>query len=503
VALTLDGSTPAKATKTGTGTTLATGSFTAPSNALLLAMYDSDSSGQTNASIADSGSLTWTRVIRLCSDTVGESNTPTPTGTAQSGYISVWYATTTSSVSRTVTVTQNTGFNAMLAVKVFTDTGGAPTMGAVTSKGGSASAPSNTVTTTAANSWVWATVDDWSQAGLGTAGTGQTLTDEYDATGAITAHTWKQNATTPGSGTSVTMNLTAPASQTWNLGIVEVKANSADSPAIQQIFPPFIPPFREPGVVPFQLLGDQTVSSGTTAISLSDTGAGADALTVSATTTLADTGTGADALSVAATITLADTGTGVDALTVATAVTLADTGSGADAISVTTSTTLAETGSGADALSAAVTLTLTDTGVGTDAMSAGVPISLADTGSGTDALSVTVTAPLADTGTGPDALTANATLTLAENGTGADALTISSSLTITDTGTGVDALVASVVSAFTPNPNRTFVVPAQNRTYIVGSQNRTYVVPAQNRTYVVAKQNRTYVVPAEDRTRKA
>jgi hypothetical protein len=236
VALANDASSPAKVVKAAAGNTAVTASFTAPANALLMAFWEQDTSGNSVPTIADSGGLTWTLVDRLCADTTAEANTPAPAGTAQSGQIKAWKATTASSAARTVTVTEvgagGTGKEGMLDVEVFTDDGGAPTVGAVATKGGSASAPTHTLTTTANDSWVWAHGNDWSASGTGVAGSNQTVTDTNDTTNDA-QHVWKQNATTPTSGTVVTMNLTTPASQTYNIGLVEIKANpAAGGPAL-------------------------------------------------------------------------------------------------------------------------------------------------------------------------------------------------------------------------------------------------------------------------------
>lgn len=230
-----DASSPAKVVKAAAGNTATTASFTAPAGALLFAFWAQDSTGAVQTTITDTGGLTWTRSYRLCGDTSGEANTPTPGGTAQSGYISGWKATTASSAARTVTVTEagggGTGKEGMLVVVVLTDTGGAPTVGTVATHGGSASLPSKAVNTSAANSWVWAGSNDWNAGGTGTAGSGQTIDQTNDTTNDA-QHVWKQNAVTASSGTSVTMNLAGPASQTWNMAWVEFLANGGAAPAL-------------------------------------------------------------------------------------------------------------------------------------------------------------------------------------------------------------------------------------------------------------------------------
>src|SRR5574340_1733091 len=225
MALALDASTPTQVTST-TSATLTTASFTAPANALLVAFisFDSGPAGTVRTfTISDTGGLTWTLVGRR------SNGTNTPAGTGTDGGVYVFSATTTTSAARTVSATESARSNPeglQLAVKVFTDTGGAPTVGNVTGFTTASGLPSLSVTTSAANSWVWSVPSDWTQSGLGTAGTSQTLTDEFNPTGSYTGHAWKQNSTTATSGTAVTMNLTAPANQQVNQLAVEIKANA-------------------------------------------------------------------------------------------------------------------------------------------------------------------------------------------------------------------------------------------------------------------------------------
>lgn len=197
--------------------------------------------------------------------------------------------------------------------------------------------------------------------------------------------------------------------------------------------PPQTPPPIRPFIAP-------PVAGAPTAVSLPDTGAGSDALSVTASVTLTDTGAGTDALSVSFTgqvsplirtpagtvpatpliapqvvpimgvtvpIALSDVGTGTD--TMASAVTLTDTGSGAESVTLATSLLdagtvaetltlmlqLADSGSATDTLATPTrTLTLTDSGFGLETLTTGV--SVADSGTGSDALTLP---PAGNTGT--------------------------------------------------------------------------------------------------------
>src|SRR5260370_33149835 len=77
---------------------------------------------------------------------------------------------------------------------------------------------------TAVNSWVWGVALNWQDATVGTAGTNQTVVDSVNDTASGDAQ-WvqRQNATTPASGTVVTINDTAP-SVPHLLAVVEILA---------------------------------------------------------------------------------------------------------------------------------------------------------------------------------------------------------------------------------------------------------------------------------------
>jgi hypothetical protein len=77
-------------------------------------------------------------------------------------------------------------------------------------------------------SYMVAVSSDWNAAGLGTLGTGQTFVDEWHTAGRYTSHVWR--TTTTLSGTTQTMNLTAPAAQDYNIASIEIKGPSTTPP---------------------------------------------------------------------------------------------------------------------------------------------------------------------------------------------------------------------------------------------------------------------------------
>jgi hypothetical protein len=219
VALAVDASSPAKVS--GTATTITTASFTAPANALLVAFNNGDAPAATpnSVTVSDSLGLIWARAV-LRNITTGANS-----------FADIWYATTTSAVSRTVSAAEaNVGSEHGLVVKVFTDTGGAPTVGATNSSFAGTSLPTCDLTTTANDSWAWATSSDWNTGGAGTAGSGQTISTSDEIIGSnYTGHTWRRTATTATPST-VTLNLTAPASQTYDECVIEIEANPGAAP---------------------------------------------------------------------------------------------------------------------------------------------------------------------------------------------------------------------------------------------------------------------------------
>jgi hypothetical protein len=83
-------------------------------------------------------------------------------------------------------------------------------------------APTGSLTTSQASSWVFAIGDDWLKSIPRTLGPGQTLI--HQATDSVGDTYWVQatNAITPTACTSVTINDTAPTTDPYNLVLVEI-----------------------------------------------------------------------------------------------------------------------------------------------------------------------------------------------------------------------------------------------------------------------------------------
>jgi len=182
-------------------------------NELLEAFIATDGPGRGSQTIGSvtGGGLTWTL----------RSRSNSRPGTAE-----IWQAVAPAALSN-VTVTaalSNGSYVGAMTVVSFT---GANTSinGATASTGAASGAPTASLTTTGANSLVFAVGDDFDRAVARTLGANQTLVDQDLASVGDTYWVQRQNATTPNSGTSVTINDTAPTGDQWNLALIEIPAS--------------------------------------------------------------------------------------------------------------------------------------------------------------------------------------------------------------------------------------------------------------------------------------
>ena len=109
-----------------------------------------------------------------------------------------------------ITATLALAANVELNVVAFTNASG---IGAVASGNAFGGAPAAALTTTHANSWVYGVGFDWSPGLARTLGSGQTMVDQVLQPGGTF---WTQSETVPtgASGTTVTINDTAPSELT-------------------------------------------------------------------------------------------------------------------------------------------------------------------------------------------------------------------------------------------------------------------------------------------------
>lgn len=235
MALAIDASTPALASNSASATTtLTSAAFSPPAGSFILVMTARDSAGATvneQQVISSTPALTWTIIGRKTD--YASATSVIAGGTNEPGDIEMWWAyTATAPGSTTVSTALASGATAAdAAMQVVVLTGAETTFGgAKAASGNTATTPSVAVTTTAANSWVFSMSTDWTAGVVGTVGAGQTIINQVQFSGLMTYNFWRQTATTASSGTAVTNNLTAPASQQWNEIAVEVRPGAVATP---------------------------------------------------------------------------------------------------------------------------------------------------------------------------------------------------------------------------------------------------------------------------------
>jgi hypothetical protein len=197
--------------------TVATGAFsTSVGNELLLAFVSTDVLGGTNTTVTgvSGGGLTWELVRRT---------------NVQSGTSEVWRAFAAARLTGvTVTATLSIAVSSSMTIVSFSNvdtsgTNGAGAIGATASGNATSGGPTATLVTTRNNSWVFGVGNDYDRATARTVGSGQTLVHQYLAPVGDTYWVQRTTAAVPLSGTSATINDTAPTNDRYNLTIVEIR----------------------------------------------------------------------------------------------------------------------------------------------------------------------------------------------------------------------------------------------------------------------------------------
>jgi hypothetical protein len=197
-------------------TSVSTGTFsTSAPNELLLAFISADNTSSTNVAVnsVSGAGLTWARVIRT---------------NVQRGTAEIWRAFTPSALAN-VTVTAALSQNVVSSMTVMsfsgvdtTGTNGSGAIGATGTGNAPSGAPTAALITTRNSSLVVGVGDDWDNAIPRTPGSNQTIVHQFLAPVGDTYWVQRLNSATPLSGTSVTMNDTAPTSDRYNLSICEI-----------------------------------------------------------------------------------------------------------------------------------------------------------------------------------------------------------------------------------------------------------------------------------------
>jgi hypothetical protein len=188
---------------------------TTAGNELLLAFVAGDylSGANTTVTSMTGAGLTWQLVVRT---------------NVQSGNSEIWRAFAPSPLTN-VSVTATLSQAAVSALTVVTLTGadtsgtnGSGAIGAIKSASAVSGAPTATLTTTRNNSWVFGVGNDYDNPIARTPGANQTVVHQYLTPTGDTYWMQRQNSPTPVSGTSVTINDTAPTTDRFNLSICEI-----------------------------------------------------------------------------------------------------------------------------------------------------------------------------------------------------------------------------------------------------------------------------------------
>jgi hypothetical protein len=218
----LSGTAPNVDTKAFTNNTTASntvstlGVSTNGANELLLAFISTDYLTGPNTIVTGitGGGLTWSLVQRT---------------NVQSGTSEIWRAfapATLSNVAVTATLSNSTISSMYVESFSGVDTTGAGSgaIGATASANSSGGAPTGSLVTTRANSFVLGVGNDYDNAISRTPGSGQTVVHQYLTPAGDTYWVQQLDTPVPSAGTTVTLNDTAPATDRYNLSLVEVRA---------------------------------------------------------------------------------------------------------------------------------------------------------------------------------------------------------------------------------------------------------------------------------------
>jgi hypothetical protein len=184
-------------------------------NELLLAFVATDGAAGVAQRVTNvtGGGLTWT-LVRRTNTQAGTSEIWRAFAPAVLTNVAVT-ASLSSSTPGSITVVSFAGVNT-------TGTNGSGAIGAIGGNNSVSGAPTASIITTAANSWVFGVGNDWDSATARTLGPNQAMVHQYLATAAATFWVQRQNATTQAAGTTVTIDDTAPTADRFNLSVVEI-----------------------------------------------------------------------------------------------------------------------------------------------------------------------------------------------------------------------------------------------------------------------------------------
>jgi RHS repeat-associated protein len=210
----------ASANETSKGSTIISSAVTTKTaSELVLAFISANGPAKQAQTVTgvSGGSLKWSLAVR--------SN-------GQQGTAEVWQAQA-SKLLKAVKITAtlaDKGYNGAITIATYTGAGSAT--GANAAANGATGAPGVSLTTTGADSLVWAAGEDPSHATARKAATGQSIAHQYlDSKGKTTS--WAQDtAAVPSANTVIKIADTAPTADRWEMAAVEITAATAGSSKI-------------------------------------------------------------------------------------------------------------------------------------------------------------------------------------------------------------------------------------------------------------------------------
>lgn len=189
---------------------------TAVGNELVLALISSDAI-QPNMIVTSvsGGGLTWSLVVRT---------------NAQGGTSEIWKAfapVKLSNIAVTASFSQTSPAADMTIVSFAgadpSGSNGSAAIGNTASSNSAKGAPTASLTTTRNNSWVVGVGNDYTNALARSLGSGQTILSQFLTPTGDTLWSQMQNAPTPSAGSTVAINDIAPAADSYNLSIAEIR----------------------------------------------------------------------------------------------------------------------------------------------------------------------------------------------------------------------------------------------------------------------------------------
>lgn len=201
------------------------------------------------------------------------------------------------------------------------------------------------------------------------------------------------------------------------------------------------------------MLLDDTGSGAETAdiaasLVVSDSGSGSDAISLlqELLKSIIDSGSGSDAIGgIQVSLSLSDNGAGAEAMTISAQIAVADQGAADDLVNLLTSTLaqIFDSGSGSDSVSVSVdVISLADAGAGSDDLAAAVNLVITDTSTGLELINILQTTLIlvSDLGAGEDAIDrVDVSLKVDDSGSAVETVAqILATLMVTDMGSGVD-----------------------------------------------------------------